>query len=70
MLALVLAAGTIAAGGRGLSTLSTYIPAYLRSGLHLPTLTAGALLTLIMPASIAGRWPAACSPTGSAVPGR
>ncbi|MGH3186926.1 MAG: MFS transporter [Streptosporangiaceae bacterium] len=50
----VLAAGTIAAGGRGLGTLSTYIPAYLRSGLHLPTLTVGALFTLIMAASIAG----------------
>ncbi|MGH3234226.1 MAG: MFS transporter, partial [Streptosporangiaceae bacterium] len=44
----VLAAGTIAAGGRGLGTLSAYIPAYLRSGLHLPTLTVGALFTLIM----------------------
>ncbi|MGH3222947.1 MAG: MFS transporter [Streptosporangiaceae bacterium] len=52
--AAVLAAGTIAAGGRGLGTLSTYIPAYLRSGLHLPTLTVGALFTLIMAASIAG----------------
>ena len=52
--AAVLAAGTIAAGGRGLGTLSTYIPAYLRSGLHLSTLTVGALFTLIMAASIAG----------------
>jgi MFS family permease len=52
--AAVLAAGTVAAGGRGLGTLSTYIPAYLRSGLHLPTLTVGALFTLIMAASIAG----------------
>lgn len=52
--AAVLAAGTIAAGGRGLGTLSTYIPAYLRSGLHLPTLTVGTLFTLIMAASIAG----------------
>ena len=52
--AAVLAAGTIAAGGRGLGTLSTYIPAYLRSGLHLSTLTVGTLFTLIMAASIAG----------------
>ncbi len=52
--AAVLVAGTIAAGGRGLGTLSTYIPAYLRSGLHLSTLTVGALFTLIMAASIAG----------------
>ncbi len=50
----VLAAGTIAAGGRGLGTLSTYIPAYLRSGLHLSTLTVGMLFTLIMAASIVG----------------
>jgi predicted MFS family arabinose efflux permease len=52
--AAVLAAGTIAAGGRGLGTLSTYIPAYLRSGLHLSTITVGTLFTLIMAASIAG----------------
>ncbi|MGH3282093.1 MAG: MFS transporter, partial [Trebonia sp.] len=52
--AAVLVAGTVAAGGRGLGTMSTYIPAYLRSGLHLSTLTVGALFTLIMAASIAG----------------
>jgi len=52
--AAVLAAGTIAAGGRGLGTLSTYIPAYLRSGLRMSTLTVGTLFTLIMAASIAG----------------
>ena len=50
----MLAAGTIAAEGRGLGTLSTYIPAYLRSGLHLSTLTVGAPFTQIMAASIAG----------------
>lgn len=50
----VLAAGTIAAGGRGLGTLSTYIPAYLRTGLHLSALTVGTLFTLIMAASVAG----------------
>lgn len=52
--AAVLAAGTIAAGGRGLGTLTTYVPAYLRSGLHLPTLTIGVLFTLILAASIVG----------------
>ncbi|GEM_PF-298062 len=52
--AAVLAAGTIAAGGRGLGTLSTYIPAYLRSGLRLPTLTVGVLVTIVLAASIAG----------------
>ncbi|HLI15551.1 MAG TPA: MFS transporter [Acidimicrobiales bacterium] len=50
----VLAASTVAAGGRGLGTLSTYIPADLRSGLHLPTLTVGAIFTVVMTASIAG----------------
>jgi predicted MFS family arabinose efflux permease len=50
----VLLAGTVAAGGRGLGTMTTYIPAYLRSGLHLSTITVGALFTLIMAASIAG----------------
>jgi MFS family permease len=53
--AAVLAASTIAAGGRGLGTLSTYIPAYLRSGLHLPTLTVGTLFTVVMVASIGGQ---------------
>lgn len=52
--AAVLAAGTIAAGGRGLGTLTTYIPAYLRSGLHLSTVTVGTLFTIVMAASIAG----------------
>ncbi len=52
--AAVLAASSIAAGGRGLGTLTTYIPAYLRSGLHMPALTVGALFTVIMAAGIAG----------------
>jgi MFS family permease len=50
----VLAASTIAAGGRGLGTLSTYIPADLRTGLRLPVITVGALFTLIMAASVTG----------------
>ncbi len=53
--AAVLAASTIAAGGRGLGTLSTYIPAYLRSGLHLPALSVGTLFTVVMVASIGGQ---------------
>jgi MFS family permease len=52
--AFVLVASTIAAGGRGLGTLSTYIPADLRSGLHLPVITVGVLFTAIMAASVAG----------------
>jgi MFS family permease len=50
----LLIASTIAAGGRGLGVLTTYIPAYLRSGLHLPTLTVGALFTAVVAASVAG----------------
>lgn len=52
--AAVLIAATIAAGGRGLGTLSTYIPAYLRSGLHLPTITVGVLFTVVLAGSIVG----------------
>jgi len=50
----VLGASTIAAGGRGLGTLTTYIPAYLRTGLHLSALTVGGVFTVVMAASIAG----------------
>lgn len=50
----VLVASTIAAGGRGLGTLSAYVPAYLHSGLHLSTVGVGALFTVIMAASVAG----------------
>ena len=50
----LLIAATIAAGGRGLGVLTTYVPAYLRSGLHLPTLTVGALFTAVVAASVAG----------------
>ncbi len=50
----VLAAATIAAGGRGLGTLSTYVPADLRTGLHLPVITVGVLFTIVMAASVAG----------------
>lgn len=50
----VLAAGTIAAGGRGLGTLTTYIPAYLRTGLRLPALTVGAVFAVVMGASVLG----------------
>lgn len=51
---LVLAASTIAAGGRGLGTLSTYVPAYLRSGLHLGPITVGLVFTVIVAASVIG----------------
>lgn len=50
----VLVAATVAAGGRGLGTLSIYIPADLRTHLHLPALTVGAVFTVVMAASVLG----------------
>jgi MFS family permease len=47
-------AGTIAAGGRGLGTLAVFVPAYLKSGLHLHALTIGALFTALLVGSIVG----------------
>ena len=47
-------AGTIAAGGRGLGTLAIFVPAYLRSGLHLHALTVGALFSALLVGSILG----------------
>jgi hypothetical protein len=38
----------------GLGVLTTSIPAYLRNGLHVPTLTVGALFTAAVAASVAG----------------
>jgi MFS family permease len=52
--AAVLGAATIAAGGRGLGTLSTYVPADLRSHLGLPAVTVGVVFTVMMVASVAG----------------
>ncbi len=47
-------AGTIAAGGRGLGTLAVFVPAYLRSGLHLHVITVGALFSALVVGSIVG----------------
>lgn len=49
-----LAAGTIAAAGRGLGALSTYLPAYLKSGLHLSPVDVGGLFTVLVVGSIVG----------------
>lgn len=49
-----LAAGTIAAGGRGLGTLTTYVPAYLKDGLHLSALAVGGIFTAMLVGSIGG----------------
>jgi MFS family permease len=51
---LVLAASTVAAGGRGLGTVSTYIPAYLRSGLHVGQAQVATVFTVVMAASVVG----------------
>ncbi|MGH9115333.1 MAG: MFS transporter, partial [Acidimicrobiales bacterium] len=52
--ALILAAATVAAGGRGLGTISAYLPAYLKTGLHLSTYEVGGVFTAVMVASVAG----------------
>lgn len=51
---LVLAASTIAAGGRGLGVIMTYIPSYLQNGLHLNSLTTGVLFNILLIGSVAG----------------
>jgi FSR family fosmidomycin resistance protein-like MFS transporter len=49
-----LAAGTIAAAGRGLGALSTYVPAYLKTGLHFSPIEVGGLFTVVVIGSIIG----------------
>jgi MFS family permease len=54
---LVLVASTIAAGGRGLGVVMTFIPAYLsdaHQGLHLNLLTTGALFNVLLVGSVIG----------------
>ncbi len=54
---LVLVASTIAAGGRGLGVVMTFIPAYLsdaHQGLHLGLLTTGALFNVLLVGSVVG----------------
>lgn len=50
----VLVAGVISAAGRGLGVLTTFVPAYLRSGLHEPALTVGVLTTVVSVGAIGG----------------
>ncbi len=49
-----LAAGTIAAAGRGLGPLSTFVPAYLKTGLRLSPVDVGGLFTVLVVGSIVG----------------
>lgn len=50
----VLVAGVISAAGRGLGVLTTYIPAYLHTGLHQPALVLGILVTVVSVGALIG----------------
>jgi MFS family permease len=50
----VIAAGTIAAGGRGLGAVNAFVPSYLRSGLGLAQVTVGLIFTVILASSVLG----------------
>ncbi|MGH3095010.1 MAG: MFS transporter [Streptosporangiales bacterium] len=50
----VLVASTIGAAGRGLGAITTYVPAYLQSDLHLGHLQIGAIVTVILAAGVVG----------------
>jgi MFS family permease len=50
----ILAASTIAAGGRGLGVVNGYVPAYLSTGLHLPQLLVGVVFTVVLAGSVVG----------------
>ncbi|HUZ76770.1 MAG TPA: MFS transporter [Chloroflexota bacterium] len=51
---LVLIASTVAAGGRGLGTVSTFVPAYLQSDLKLGQFAVGGVFTVVLAASVVG----------------
>ncbi len=50
----VLGAGMVSGAGRGLGVLAVYIPAYLRSGLHMSPLTIGMLVTMVSVGALTG----------------
>lgn len=50
----IVIAGTLSAAGRGQGVLTTYVPGYLKDGLHLPTVTVGLVVTLIVTGGIVG----------------
>ncbi|TAM92317.1 MAG: MFS transporter [Jatrophihabitans sp.] len=50
----ILAAGVVAAAGRGLGVLTAYIPAFLSDGRHLDSVTTGALFTVVLVGSVVG----------------
>jgi MFS family permease len=51
---LVLVASSVAAGGRGLGVLTVYVPAYLRSGLHLSGFLVGAIFSAVAVGAVFG----------------
>src|SRR5579884_4040612 len=51
---LILVAATIAAGGRGLGVITTYIPAYLKNQLHFSEFRTGLLFNVLLVGSVAG----------------
>lgn len=50
----VLGAGMVSGAGRGLGVLAVYIPAYLRTGLHMSPLTIGLLVSMVSIGALAG----------------
>jgi len=50
----VLAAGMISGAGRGLGVLTTYVPAYLRTGLHMSPIEVGILVTVVSIGAVGG----------------
>ncbi len=51
---LIFAASIVAAGGRGLGVIMSYVPLYLRNGLNLDAPYVGVLFTVLMVGSVAG----------------
>lgn len=52
--AVLLAAGCVAAGGQGIGILSVYLPSYLKSGLHVHAFALGAVMTVVYVGAVIG----------------
>lgn len=50
----VLVAGMISGAGRGLGVLTTYVPAYLRTGLHFSPIAVGLVVTVVSVGAVCG----------------
>lgn len=53
-LAIIILVSIVAAGGRGLGNVTTYVPLYLQNTLHLSSATIGILFTLLLIGSVLG----------------